>query len=231
MKAVKYDEIVKELGELEVELKPGGITFIDKSQVKSFTPMNSMNCSTCLWDNKDQKCNMGHIRLLEETPGVVRRTLPISGCLGWEVDLTGREMERAEKEFQNAIGPMEALETAKKYLKDEYPHGHPKFLDLILDEIRLHSDKNHDFAKGGNPLGNFNRVGAILDLYPGLGPGDPVVVAVSFMLKQLDASLWMLSQGYTAKVEGHTERWRDIAIYAKIISILIEEDERWKAPF
>jgi hypothetical protein len=108
-------------------------------------------------------------------------------------------------------------------LKEKYPHGHPKFLDLILDEIRLHSDKNHDFAKGGNPLGNFNRVGAILRQYPGLNPGDPVVVAISFMLKQLDASLWMLSQGIKAKIEGHAERWRDVAVYAKIISILIGE--------
>jgi hypothetical protein len=121
------------------------------------------------------------------------------------------------------VESLNALQVIRDELKKKYPHGHPKFLDLVLDEIRLHSDKNHDFAKGGNPLGNFNRVGAILDLYPGLKPGDPVVVAVTFALKQLDASLWMLSQDYSAKVEGHTERWRDIAIYAKIIPILIEE--------
>jgi hypothetical protein len=121
------------------------------------------------------------------------------------------------------VESLNTLQGVRDELKKKYPHGHPKFIDLILDEIKLHSEKNFDYSAGGDPLGNFNRVGAILDLYPGLKPGDPIVVAVTFLLKQLDASLWMLSQDYSAKVEGHAERWRDVAVYAKIISILIEE--------
>lgn len=147
------------------------------------------------------------------------------GCI-FHVPNYSKQKSKPEEIEGAKITWIHSLDMIRDELKEKYPHGHPKFLDLVLDEIRLHSDKNHDFAKGGNPLGNFNRVGAILDLYPGLKPGDPVVVAVSFMLKQLDASLWMYSQGYTARVESHAERWRDISIYSKIISILIEEKIR-----
>jgi hypothetical protein len=143
----------------------------------------------------------------------------VAHCTNWKEDLSNKELTN----ILTSLDSLDTLPMIRDELKEKYPHGHPKFLDLILDEIRLHSDKNHDFAKGGNPLGNFNRVGAILRQYPGLNPGDPVVVAISFMLKQLDASLWMLSQGIKAKIEGHAERWRDVAVYAKIISILIGE--------
>jgi hypothetical protein len=141
------------------------------------------------------------------------------GCMFHRLNSSPIKPE-SEEEWVESLNTLQGV---RNELKKKYPHGHSRFIDLVLDEIRLHSDKNHDFAKGGNPLGNFNRVGAIFDLYPGLKPGDPVVVAISFILKQLDASLWMYSQGTKAKVEGHAERWRDIAIYAKIISILIEE--------
>ncbi|MBE3137618.1 MAG: hypothetical protein IMZ43_09565 [Thermoplasmata archaeon] len=102
-------------------------------------------------------------------------------------------------------------------------HGHPDFYRLCEEEMDLHSRKNHDYAAGGNPLGNFNRVSAILAMYPGLKPSDPAVVAITYLMKQLDASLWMLSNGHTAQVEGQKERWQDISVYSKIISILISE--------
>jgi hypothetical protein len=103
-------------------------------------------------------------------------------------------------------------------------YGHPKFYELCKEEMDLHSRKNHDYAKGGNPLGNFQRVAKILSLYPGLKTSDPSIVAIVYMLKQLDASLWMLSNGHQAKVEGHKERWQDVSVYSKIISILIDEN-------
>jgi len=102
-------------------------------------------------------------------------------------------------------------------------HGHPDFYRLCEEEMDLHSRKNHDYAAGGNPLGNFNRVSAILAMYPGLKLSDPAVVAITYMMKQLDASLWMLSNGHVAQVEGQKERWQDISVYSKIISILISE--------
>jgi hypothetical protein len=118
----------------------------------------------------------------------------------------------------------------KKELGDElrnfFPHGHPAFIELTLRELDLHSRKNHDYAGGGSPLGNFQRVTQILSLYPNLKLSDPPTVAIVYLLKQLDATLNMLSQGYEGQVEGHTERWQDISVYSKIISILVEESQK-----
>ena len=102
------------------------------------------------------------------------------------------------------------------HLRRAYPYGHPDFLPLSLGEVVLHSNKNHDYAKGGPPLGNFDRVAAVLALYPNLKLSDPVVVMLVYLLKQLDAVLWGLSQGIHHKVEGILPRLRDISIYSKI---------------
>ncbi len=104
-------------------------------------------------------------------------------------------------------------------------HGHPNFYKLCNAEMELHSIKNHDYAHGGDPLGNFNRVSAIKGLYPKLNWSSPVGVAIGYLLKQFDAALWMQSEGHTAKVEGPIGRWQDVSIYSKIIEILIMEEK------
>jgi hypothetical protein len=101
-------------------------------------------------------------------------------------------------------------------LKAEFPHGHPEFLPMLLEKMKLHSDKNHDYARGGNPLGNFERVAKILGQYPGLDLSDPVVVMLVYALKQVDATLWGLSQKIEQKVEGPIERLGDVLVYAGI---------------
>lgn len=101
-----------------------------------------------------------------------------------------------------------------------FPHGHPKFLPITLKEIELHSKKNHDYASGGDPAGNFKRVAAILALYPNLKLSDPRVVALVYALKQLDAVLWGLNSNITHQVEGLDERLGDISIYSKIVMCL-----------
>ena len=106
-----------------------------------------------------------------------------------------------------------------------FPHGHPDFLGRMLGLMDLHSRKNKDYAGGGNPLGNFYRRARILDMYPGLDLGDPAVIPLVDMLKQLDAALWLVSQGNEAEVEGPEERLRDIAVYAVIAQILLGEAE------
>ena len=111
---------------------------------------------------------------------------------------------------------MDITETLKK----EFPHGHPDFLPMTIDEVKLHSDKNHDYAQGGDPLGNFHRVGAILALYPKLDAGKPETVAIIYALKQLDAALWMLSNNYEGGVENVDTRLRDIHVYMKLARIL-----------
>jgi hypothetical protein len=101
-------------------------------------------------------------------------------------------------------------------IRKVYPHGHPEFLGILMEKAKLHSDKNHDYAKGGNPLGNFERVGTILSLYPGLDLSSPVVVMLIYALKQVDAVLWGFCQKIEQKVEGPIERLGDIMVYCGI---------------
>ena len=102
-------------------------------------------------------------------------------------------------------------------------HGHPKFYEYTAKEVELHDQKNHDYAKGGNPLGNFLRVASILGLYPGLKPEDPVVVCLTYALKQMDAVLWGLANAIEHKVEGLHPRLEDISVYAKIARCILSE--------
>ena len=103
-------------------------------------------------------------------------------------------------------------------------HGHEDYLKLTEDELQLHSEKNHDYTRGGDPLGNFNRVSAIKKLYPGLDWTTPTAVAISFMLKQFDAALWQLAQHFEGNVENIDTRLRDAHIYIKIARILHGEE-------
>lgn len=118
---------------------------------------------------------------------------------------------------------MEPLDAAIAAIREIYPHGHPSFLPTTVREIELHSNKNHDYASGGDPMGNFNRVAAILGLYPDLKISDPRVVALTYMLKQLDAVLWGLNANITQKVEGIRDRMGDVSVYAKIVMCLDED--------
>lgn len=107
-------------------------------------------------------------------------------------------------------------------------YGHPKFYKFLKEEGELHNRKNHDYTFGGDPLGNFNRVSAIKKLYPKMDWANSTGVAIGYLLKQLDAALWMLSMGHKAKAEGQHERWQDISVYSKIIDILIINKRRKK---
>ncbi|NGZ94956.1 MAG: hypothetical protein CV089_02275 [Nitrospira sp. WS110] len=104
-----------------------------------------------------------------------------------------------------------------------FPHGHPRFYALTMEEMDLHNRKNHDYAKGGNPLGNFDRVTQILSLYPGLKITEPRVLALVYALKQVDAVLWGWSHGVQHVVEGSHGRLQDISVYAKLADVMDEE--------
>jgi hypothetical protein len=113
-------------------------------------------------------------------------------------------------------------------LRKQFPHGHPHFINLTLDELDLHNRKNKDYAKGGDPLGNFNRVANILAQYPNFPIHKPIGVAIVYMLKQLDAAMWMLSQGYEGEVEGVDERLTDIHVYGKIERCILKDEKERK---
>jgi len=108
-------------------------------------------------------------------------------------------------------------------MKVEEKYGHPRFYEILEELAQLYSDKNHDYAVGGDPLGNFKRRAAIYAMYPGLDLSDPEVVAIVDAMKQLDAALWFLSNKHEARVEGKRGRLKDIAVYAVIDMILGEE--------
>ena len=111
-------------------------------------------------------------------------------------------------------------------LRELYPHGHPEFLRILMEEARLHNDKNHDYAKGGRVFGNFERVADILKLYPGFPYDTREGVSVVYMLKQLDAIMWGMSQKIEHKVEGAGPRAGDVSVYMKILRLMLEENQK-----
>jgi hypothetical protein len=125
---------------------------------------------------------------------------------------------------EDILGTLAVEDTAFAVLRNLYPHGHPDFLPACIEEIKLHSRKNHDYAAGGDPLGNFKRVAEILAMYPGLMLDNPAVIALVYAMKQVDATLWMLSNGHEAQVEGIKERLQDVSVYAKLASIMIYKE-------
>ncbi len=118
---------------------------------------------------------------------------------------------------------LEALRTA-------FPHGHADFIPLCISEMELHSLKNHDYAAGGHPLGNFHRRASIYKLYPGLDLSDPAVVAVVDLMKQLDAYFWFKSNKHASRVEGKQARLGDVSVYAKLAKIMEAESEAQHDP-
>lgn len=119
--------------------------------------------------------------------------------------------------------PLEPLEES---LYKSCPNGHPDFIKLSLNEIRLHDAKNHDYAAGGNPLGNFNRVAGILKFYPDFPSDTPVGVMIIYALKQLDAVMWGLSQNIAHRVEGYEPRLGDLSVYAKLMICALRDAQR-----
>ena len=56
----------------------------------------------------------------------------------------------------------------------------------------------------------------------------PVLVALIYSLKQQDACMWMLSQGYEGDIEGIDPRLKDEVIYGSIARILVKEGKEVK---
>jgi hypothetical protein len=108
------------------------------------------------------------------------------------------------------------FDTAEENLRTQFPYGHPLYIPIVVRQVALHSNKNHDYARGGDPLGNFRRVSNILKQWPNFPYNTPEGVAFIYALKQLDAEAWTMCQGGECKVEGLEGRTDDQAIYANI---------------
>lgn len=156
----------------------------------------------------------------ETHPALLKDTDPLTKALNVTLQDIGNRYEAMRNKAQ-----LDEL-TAENTLPVTHTerHGHPRFYELLDELADLHSRKNHDYAAGGNPLGNFQRRGDLYSRYPGLNLSDPVVVALVDMQKQLDAALWFCSNGHTAGVEGKIDRLRDVACYA-ILAMIMEEEK------
>ena len=105
-------------------------------------------------------------------------------------------------------------------MKEQY-HGHPEFYRILEEMAELHSAKNKDYTQGGDPLGNFDRVSALLKIWGFDIP--PYLVALIYALKQQDAYMWMISQGYEGETEGIHHSFIDDAVYKVLTDILYKE--------
>lgn len=112
---------------------------------------------------------------------------------------------------------------AAQMLRDCFPHGHPRFSAIVAELAELHSNKNFDYARGGDPLGNFLRGASNLGL-------RPVEFAWHLVYKQIDAVNWALLQGGEQKVESLRDKLRDIAVYSMLMMIMLEEEEQLAGP-
>ena len=104
--------------------------------------------------------------------------------------------------------------------------GHPQFYTILEEMGELHSRKNSDYSKGGiqGPLGNFERVATIKQLYRGFDWTSAYGTCIDFMLKQFDAMMILKASGNTSQTgEPVSARLRDIAIYTVVAEILESE--------
>lgn len=105
-------------------------------------------------------------------------------------------------------------------------HGHPQVYEILRRLAQLHSDKNTDYAAGGPPLGNFERVGQWITTYQlwKLAQTRPALfTSICYLLKQLDAVFDMLGKQREAVVESVPKKLDDVAVYSIIAQVLYEE--------
>jgi hypothetical protein len=105
-------------------------------------------------------------------------------------------------------------------LHEFYPNGHPDYIPDMVKLMELHSKKNYDYAHGGDPLGNFDRVAEHFKMYPNLKNSDRVVVAITYAFKQIDAILHALDVGYNPEVDSLDARFQDVVVYFELARIM-----------
>ena len=113
------------------------------------------------------------------------------------------------------------IQQIEKELRKQFPHGHKDFIPMLLKQMELHSAKNYKYAHGGPALGNFERVAAIMKLYPNIDWAQPICVALLFSLKQFDAATWMLNSRHEASsIEGIDACLGDDMVYKGLARIM-----------
>jgi hypothetical protein len=98
-------------------------------------------------------------------------------------------------------------------------HGDPRFYALLEEIAKLHSAKNHDYSKAGEPLSNFRKCEAF---------GIPAWKGVLVRLSDKWSRLEQLAGGKEPKNESMRDTLVDTAVYS-LLAILLLEDAKPKA--
>lgn len=93
-------------------------------------------------------------------------------------------------------------------------HGDPRFYALLAEVADLHSRKNHDYARTDEPLSNFHKSAAL-----GVEPWRGVLIRMSDKWSRIE----QLSTGKVAKNESLRDSLIDLAVYALIDVLLLED--------
>lgn len=109
-------------------------------------------------------------------------------------------------------------------MKKEYHHAHPRVIEIFEELMELHNRKNHQYATGEDPLGNFNRrAEQTAGKFIKDGLNKPLCVVLGDMSKQVDAVFDMVGRQKKNTVEEVDDKLRDIAVQAVIAIVLSEE--------
>ena len=107
--------------------------------------------------------------------------------------------------------------------RQEDRKGHPLFYQFCQEMIDLHDKKNADYRSEDNPFANFDRVVAIMQLYPKIDWAKLELVATIYKLKQFDAYLGMMEKQQEGEVEECDARLMDDSNYSVIARVLHKE--------
>ena len=188
---------------------PGDIIeFLVGDQDADWTGLPASNNRLAFFPGYQTSDNLGRINQVQEVSGAFLR-------------LTAFSMLWAPMSACRLVSPNS--DASLTTLRTLYPHGHPDFIPRMLEILKLHSDKNHDYALGGPPLGNFERTAKIMALYPKFPWATDYGCAVVQMLKQLDAFMWQAQDPvFKPKVEGGDPRLRDVTVFSQLIAIMVQ---------
>jgi hypothetical protein len=107
-----------------------------------------------------------------------------------------------------------------KDIKEQFKAGDPKFAENCFEIMSLYNRKNGDYAKVGDPHGNFERVSQLKRIWPNMDWSSPVGVCIGYAFKQLDAGMSMLSNNYEGQIENVETRFQDVIVYFMIARLL-----------
>jgi hypothetical protein len=107
-------------------------------------------------------------------------------------------------------------------------YGHKEFYKILENLATLHSAKNFQYAKKGNPLSNFQRTGDLIQPLIKHGVSTDLAACMTLVAKQMTAVFDMVGDCKEGCVEQVEDKFRDIAVYSIIAMILLKESKEKK---